>query len=137
MTYDEIADHFGITRGSAENKVRAARWAKAKNTNSPDRKARFHVPVEELENAKTEPETPPEGPTPKEIIATLTAKLTAAEELRKVETTALRDTLKRADDLAEMHRQTANEERQKRLSAETERDALKARLALPWWKRLK
>src|SRR3712207_3441264 len=56
MTYDELAETFGITRKSAEQLVKRKRWMRRKGN---DGKARIVVPEDALPPSPRTPSEPP------------------------------------------------------------------------------
>lgn len=111
LTYDEIAQRFEISAGSARNLVRRKRWSR---TVGNDGRARIAVPVEAL------PEAPPAAP--------LEAPSMGVPDLEST-VAALRE-------LVEAERRRADTEAARVVDLTADRDRWHALAVRPWWRRL-
>ena len=112
LTYDEIAERFGITLPSARNLVRRKRW---RRTVGNDGRARVDVPTEAVKAPPAVPlEVPPVAPSPVSESALVIARLEVQIDGLK----ALVDAERRRAD-----------------AAEADRDRWHASANRPWWRR--
>jgi hypothetical protein len=147
LTYTELADRLGLTRGSARNLVQRRRWARQIGN---DGQARIGVPAEELaartatgsaagSNAgiATPPGAPPappsDAPNPVHLqLARLEGELAGLRELVQAERSRADAEARRAEGEAKR----AEVEAARAASAEADRDAWRSLAQRSWWRRL-